>query len=66
MGSGVAQLVERSLPNPEVRGSIPVIGNKIILNIVYCQLFEKTKIKKKMPGTAHLKKQNTQSRSKPT
>ena len=29
MGSGVAQLVERSLPIPEVRGSNPVIGKKI-------------------------------------
>ena len=30
-GSGcVAQLVERSLPIPEVRGSNPVIGKKIL------------------------------------
>ena len=34
----VAQLVERSLTIPEVRGSNPVIGKKIILNI-YCQLY---------------------------
>ena len=35
MGSGcVAQLVERSLPIPEVSGSNPVIGkNLLILNI---------------------------------
>ena len=39
----VAQLVERLLPNPEVHGSNPVIGKK-------------TKIKKKRPGKAHLKK----------
>ena len=46
----VAQLVERSLPIPEVRGSNPVIGKNYIehLFIVYCQLcIEKTKIKKK-------------------
>ena len=30
----VAQLVERSLPIPEVRGSNPVIGKKFILNIL--------------------------------
>ena len=29
----VAQLVERSIPKPEVRGSNPVIGKKIILYI---------------------------------
>ena len=36
----VAQLVERSLPIPEVRGSNPVIGKNlsIHLTIVYCQL----------------------------
>ena len=47
-GSGcVAQLVERSLPIPEVRGSNPVIS-KIYWTFVYCQLcIEKTKIKKK-------------------
>ena len=48
----VAQLVEWSLPIPEVRGSNPVIGkNLLILNIVNC--LEKTKIKKKRPGMAH-------------
>ena len=43
----MAQLVERSLPIPEVRSSNPVIGkNLFILNI--CLLcIEKTKIKKK-------------------
>ena len=34
----VAQLVERSLSIPEVRGSTPVIG-KILLNICYYQLY---------------------------
>ena len=52
----VAQLVERSLPLPEVRGSNPVIG-KIYLYIehfftVNCVL-KKMKIKKKRPGLAH-------------
>ena len=43
----VAQLVERSLPIPEVRGSNPVIG-KIYWTFVYCQLcIEKTKNKEK-------------------
>ena len=53
----VAQLVERLLPIPEVRGSNPVIGKNlfIYLTFVYCQLcIEKTKIKKKRPGMAHL------------
>ena len=55
----VAQLVERSLSIPEVRGSNPVIGKNlfIYLTFVYCQLcIEKTKIKKKRPGLANLKK----------
>ena len=44
----VAQLVEWSLPIPEVRGSNPVIG-KNLFTFVYCQLCnEKTKIKKKI------------------
>ena len=55
----VAQLVERSLPIPEVRSSNPVIGKNlfIILNICFCQLcIEKTKIKKKESGMALFKK----------
>ena len=45
----VAQLVERSLPTPEVRGSIP-IGEIIIDQYsTNCNL-EKRKIKKKRPG----------------
>ena len=35
----VVQLVERSLPTPEVRGSTPVIANIYILNI--CSLYLK-------------------------
>ena len=46
-GSGcVAQLVERSLPMPEVRGSTPVIG-KIYWTFVYCQLYWKDENKEK-------------------
>ena len=44
----VVQLVERSLPTPEVRGSNPVIG-KFICTI---NCIEKTKIKKKEAGKA--------------
>ena len=52
----VAQLVERSLPIPEVRGLNPVIG-KNLFTVVYCQLcIEKTKIKKRRPGIAHFLK----------
>ena len=51
----VAQLVERLLPIPEVRGSYPVIGNNSYSTItVNC--IEKTKIKKKRPGMAQFKK----------
>ena len=42
----VAQLVERSLPIPEVRGSNPVIG-KIYWTFVYCQLYWKEENKEK-------------------
>ena len=34
----VAQLLERSLPTQDVRGSNPAISNKFILN-VYCELY---------------------------
>ena len=60
----VAQLVERLLPIPEVRGSNPVIGKNLFIywTFVYCQLsIEKTKIKKKRPGMAHLKKKKKDS-----
>ena len=42
----VAQLVERSLPTPEIRGLNPDIGKILSAN---CTI-EKTKIKKKRPG----------------
>ena len=51
----VAQLVERSLPTPEVRSSNPVIGIKLYLMFA-ANCIEKTKIKKKRPQMAHLKK----------
>ena len=48
----MAQLVERSLPNPEVCGSNPVIGKIYLYSTLnYRQLcIEKTKIKKKEAG----------------
>ena len=48
----VAQLVERSLSLPETRGLNPDIGIIVSTN---CTI-ENTKIKKKKPGMAHLKK----------
>ena len=52
----VTQLVEQLLPTPEVRGLNPVNDNVYSTNIS-CGLFvEKTKIKKKIPGMAHLKR----------
>ena len=52
----VTQLVEQSLPTPEVRGSNPVIGENY-LNIVYCQLYRKDENKEKEAGIGHLKKE---------
>ena len=46
----VAQLVERSLPTTEIHGSIPDISKMLSNN---CTI-EKTKLKKKRPGMAHL------------
>ena len=54
--SCVAQLVEQSLPIPEVRRSNPVISKNLFKNwtFFYCQpCIEKTKIKKKTPGMSH-------------
>ena len=51
----VAQLVERSLPIPEIHGLNPDIGKILSTN---CPI-EKMKIKKKRPGLAHLKKPMT-------
>ena len=50
----VAQLVEQLLPTPEIRGLNPNIGIVLFSN---CKLqIENTKIKKKRPGMAHVKK----------
>ena len=46
----VAQLVERSLPKPEVRGSNPFIGKIYIEHLFTFNYIEKTKIKKKEAG----------------
>ena len=60
---GVAQLVEWSLPIPEVRGSNPVIGNNLYWTFtVNC--FEKTKIKKKEAGNGPFFKKETGNREK--
>ena len=51
----VAQLAERSLPTPEIRGSNPDIGN--ISNIFICQLLSrKDENKEKEAGNGPLKK----------
>ena len=52
----VAQLVEWLLPIQEIRGSNPVISKNYIVHLFGVNCFEKKKIKKKMPGMAHLKK----------
>ena len=50
-GVVVIQLVDRSLPTLEVRGSNPVLGKLFITYI-------STKINKKRPGMAHFLKKN--------
>ena len=51
----VAQLVEQSLPIPEVRGSNTAIGNNLYWTFTV-NFIEKMKIKKKRSAMAHLKK----------
>ena len=51
----MAQLVERSFTTQEIRSSNPDISKILSTN---CTI-EKTKIKKKRPGIAHLKKIKT-------
>ena len=58
----VAQLVERSLPTPEVCGSNPVIVTYLYWTFVYCQLYWKDKNKEKRPGMAHFFKKNSVTR----
>ena len=50
-----AQLVEWSLPTPEIRSSNPDISNFIYYQL-YKNCVEKTKIKKKRLGMAQTKK----------
>ena len=53
----VAQLVERSLPTPEARGSNPFIGKIYIEHLFTCLLSTVLKTmnrNKKRPGMAHL------------
>ena len=56
----VAQLVEQSLPIPEVCGSNPVISKNLYLYWTFLftvnWVLKRRKIKKKRPGVAHLKK----------
>ena len=53
-------MAQRLLPNPEVRGSNPVIGKKLYSTFtVNC--IEKTKIEKKRPGIAHFLKTSNRS-----
>ena len=55
----VAQLAELSLPTPEIRDSNADISNEIFQMCLSIHYFpENTKIKKKRPRTAHLKKTN--------
>ena len=51
----MAQLVEWWLSTPEIRGSNPVII-KCTENLLTMMCIEKTKIMKKGPGMAHLKR----------
>ena len=55
----VAQLVERLPPTLEIRGSNPVIGKTFIKHLFTVNCVEKTKIKKKRPGMAHLKNKDS-------
>ena len=50
----VAQLVERSHPTPEVRGSNPVIG-KFYQTYILSTVLKRRKLKKQRPGMAHSK-----------
>ena len=52
----MAQLVEQTLTTPEICGSNPIIGKMLSTKLSTNCLIEKTKIKNKRPGMAHLKK----------
>ena len=49
----VAQLVEWSLPIPEVRGSNPVIGKTFYIEHLFTVNCVKDENKEKRPGMAH-------------
>ena len=46
------EVVEQFLPIPEIRGSIPVVGN-FFLSIIEYNLFWKDVNKEKRPGISH-------------
>ena len=53
----VAQLVERALSIPEVRGLNPVVGQNLYIEKLFTvSCIEKTKIKKKVAGNGPFKK----------
>ena len=51
----VAYLVERSLPTPEIRGSIPFIGNVIYYRLYRNKLCKRDKNKEKEAGNGPIK-----------
>ena len=51
MGSGLAHLVVRLLPTPDIRGLNPVIG-KLKFTSTVLKLYLKDKIENKRPGMA--------------
>ena len=51
----VAQLVEKMLPTPEVRGSNSVFGKNCIEYCFLLTVFCKEEIQKKRPGMVHFK-----------
>ena len=55
----MAQLVERLLPIPEVRGSNPVIGKIYIHHLLTVNCIEKKKTKKKEAGNGPFKKRTS-------
>ena len=57
----MAQLVERSLSIPEVRGSNPVISKIYIGQLFTVKCIETTKIKKKEAGNSAFEKKNFQT-----
>ena len=54
----LAQLVERLLPTPQVRGSIPVIGKLYIEHYFLSTVFKRRKLRKKAPGMTYWKNVN--------